>query len=84
MARLDNGETGSGLLTAAYHALARILEPDSELRELWEESDDFASWESSVQALRTALAGADRSRSRAPLRFPERSTGECPAPGSWP
>lgn len=47
-----------GLLTAAYHALARILEPDSELRELWEESDDFASWESSVKALQNALSGA--------------------------
>lgn len=46
-----------GLLTAAQHALTRILEADSELRELWEESDDFASWESSVKALQTALGG---------------------------
>lgn len=44
-----------GLLTAAQHALARILDADSELRELWEESDDFASWESSVKALQAAL-----------------------------
>ena len=47
----------SDLLAKARKALARILEPDSELWELWEESDDFESWESSVKALQSALTG---------------------------
>jgi len=43
------------LLLQASHALDRILAPDSELRELWEESDDFQTWESSVKALHSAI-----------------------------
>jgi len=43
------------LLQLAQRALARVLAPDSELRELWEESDDFAQWQSSIAALQTAL-----------------------------
>lgn len=43
------------LLFKAQQALTRILGPDSELRELWEESDDFERWSSSVKALQAAL-----------------------------
>ena len=45
------------LLSAAQAALTRILGPDSELRELWEDSDDFGNWESSIRALRSAIGG---------------------------
>lgn len=45
----------SELLSKARDALNRIMGPDSELRELWEESDDFESWESSVKALQLAV-----------------------------
>lgn len=44
------------LSVLAQRALARVLAPESELRELWEDSDDFAQWESSVVALQTATA----------------------------
>jgi hypothetical protein len=39
------------LLSKTRMALARILGPDSELRELWEESDDFSKWQASIKAL---------------------------------
>lgn len=45
----------SELLSKARDALNRIMGPDSELRELWEESDDFESWESSIKALQSAV-----------------------------
>jgi crotonobetainyl-CoA:carnitine CoA-transferase CaiB-like acyl-CoA transferase len=44
------------LLQLAQRALARVLAPESELRELWEESDHFAEWVSSVVALQSATA----------------------------
>lgn len=43
------------LLSKAQAALTRIMGPDSELRELWEESDDFQSWQSSIKALQSAF-----------------------------
>jgi hypothetical protein len=43
------------LRTKANGALTRIMGPDSELRELWEESDDFGSWESSIKALQSVV-----------------------------
>ena len=46
----------SDLLSKARDALTRIVAPDSELKELWEESDDFEVWESSIKALQSALA----------------------------
>jgi len=46
----------SDLLSKARDALTRIVGPDSELKELWEESDDFDVWESSIKALQLALA----------------------------
>lgn len=44
------------LLQLAQRALARVLAPESELRELWEETEHFAQWESSIVALQTATA----------------------------
>ena len=35
----------------ARDALARILASNSELRELWEETDDFSEWQASVAEL---------------------------------
>lgn len=46
----------SELLTKTQDALTRITGSDSELRGLWEESDDFGSWESSVKALQKAIS----------------------------
>ncbi|UJJ30514.1 DUF4259 domain-containing protein [Halopseudomonas maritima] len=43
------------LLSKTNGALVRFMGPDSELRELWEESEDFGSWESSIKALQSAL-----------------------------
>jgi hypothetical protein len=40
------------LIDKALQALDRILAEDSELRELWEESDEFDAWKTSMQALR--------------------------------
>ena len=44
------------LLQLAQRALARVLAPESELRELWEESEHFAEWEASIVALQAATA----------------------------
>ena len=41
----------------AIRVLNRIMEDDSELRGLWEESDDYAAWQQSVDALRLAMHG---------------------------
>jgi len=40
----------------AIVALDRTLAPGSDLRELWMEGDGFERWETSVQALKAALA----------------------------
>lgn len=45
----------SELLSKAQAALTRVLGEDSELRELWEDSDDLQNWESSIKALRSAM-----------------------------
>ena len=55
LAQVD-GPPPPGLFDLASRALARVLAPDSELRELWEDSDDFAAWESSITALQAAVA----------------------------
>lgn len=44
------------LVAQARLALDRTLAPGSELRELWEEVDEFERWQQSVQALKAALA----------------------------
>jgi hypothetical protein len=46
----------SALRSKAHQALSRILGPDSELKELWEESEELDSWESSVRLLQSAIA----------------------------
>ena len=45
------------LVAKALAALDRIAAPDSELRELWEESDDFVAWQAAVTDLRGRVAG---------------------------
>jgi len=40
----------------AIRALDRITAPNSELRELWEESEEFASWTAAVRDLRERLS----------------------------
>lgn len=44
------------LIAKGQAALMRILGPDSELRELWEESDDFGLWEDAVKSLQSTIA----------------------------
>lgn len=44
------------LFELATKALDRVMSPQSELREMWEESDEFAQWEASMGALRSAVA----------------------------
>jgi hypothetical protein len=39
----------------ALQALDRIVAPNSELRELWEESDEFAEWTEAIRELRGRL-----------------------------
>jgi|CXWK01.1.fsa_nt_gi hypothetical protein len=39
----------------AIRALDRIVAPDSELRELWEDSEDFAAWTDAIRELRGRL-----------------------------
>jgi hypothetical protein len=43
------------LLKRASAALDRILGADSELRELWEESDDAADWRAAIEDLRARV-----------------------------
>jgi hypothetical protein len=50
----------SALLMKAAAALERIVGPDSELQELWEESDDSYAWKQSVAALYHACGGATK------------------------
>ncbi len=47
----------ASLVSDAARAIERILGPDSELRELWEETDDFGEWQDNVGQLRSALKG---------------------------
>lgn len=43
------------LAAKAAQAIERILAPDSELRQLWEESEHYADWRASVEDLRARL-----------------------------
>jgi hypothetical protein len=43
------------LLDKAQAAIARILAENSELKELWEDSDEYDAWQESVDNLRTRL-----------------------------
>jgi hypothetical protein len=44
------------LIDKALQAIDRILGENSELRELWEDSDDFEAWKVSMQTLRERVA----------------------------
>jgi hypothetical protein len=46
----------AALIADALSAIDRILGPHSELRALWEESDDYAAWTDDVTQLRARLA----------------------------
>lgn len=50
-----NAKPSPELIVQANQALARILGPASELRELWEESQEFDTWKASIEALQAAL-----------------------------
>ena len=43
------------LLTKLVKSLRRILKPESEVREVWEETDDFDSWKASVAEIISEL-----------------------------
>ena len=45
----------SELATQARDALTRILDRNSELRELWEEAEEFPEWQATVTELRQQL-----------------------------
>lgn len=45
------------LIDKARRAIDRIMADDSELRELWDESEDALKWSDSVAALRLSLHG---------------------------
>ena len=51
------GKTTNKLLAIANLAIARILSEESELRELWEESDGGEEWMGEVQGLLQRLGG---------------------------
>ena len=44
------------LAAKAAQAIERILAPDSELRQLWEDSEHYADWRAAVDDLRARLA----------------------------
>lgn len=46
----------AALIADALSAIDRILGPQSELRQLWEETDDYAAWREDVGQLRARLA----------------------------
>lgn len=45
----------ANLRNVASEALNRILAPESELPELWEDTEDYSAWLSDVQRLRSGL-----------------------------
>lgn len=46
---------GSDIVSQATKAIDRILTPESELLELWQESDEFSDWKADVTDLRSRL-----------------------------
>jgi hypothetical protein len=55
-ARKPKAKPRADLADKAGRALDRILALDSELRQLWEESEHYADWLASVEDLRARLA----------------------------
>jgi hypothetical protein len=54
-ARKPKAKPRADLADKAGRAIERILAPDSELRQLWEESEHYADWLASVADLRSRL-----------------------------
>jgi len=54
LARVQPAPT-SDMVSQAVTAIGRILVPESELLELWQESEEFGSWISDVTGLRSRL-----------------------------
>lgn len=54
--RTVSAKPSAALIADARRALDRILGPQSELNELWEESEDHAEWIAAVRAQQAALA----------------------------
>ena len=50
-----NAQPDIALRSKALQVLARVLSKESELNELWAESDEFDEWLSSIQRLRAAI-----------------------------
>lgn len=50
-----NPSPDSKIISQAIQAIDRVLGPNSELRELWEESPEFGDWQSDVGGLRARL-----------------------------
>jgi len=48
-------EPGEALVEQATQAIDRILAEESELRELWEDTDEYAEWKNDVESLRGRL-----------------------------
>ncbi|MGO1001715.1 DUF4259 domain-containing protein [Lysobacter sp. CA196] len=46
----------AALIADALRAIDRVLGPESELRELWEETEDYAAWQADVAQLRSRLS----------------------------
>jgi hypothetical protein len=57
---------GAGVLSKAGAAIDKILGSESELNELWEESDEAELWKKSVLQLRAALIHAEQVGRRGP------------------
>lgn len=54
--KLKAAKPRADLAAKAAQAIERILAPESELRQLWEESGHYADWRASVEDLRARLA----------------------------
>nr|WP_315249915.1 DUF4259 domain-containing protein [uncultured Duganella sp.] len=55
-ARKAKAKPRADLAAKAVQAIERILSPDSELRQLWEESEHYADWRAAVEDLRARLS----------------------------
>ncbi|WP_343731317.1 DUF4259 domain-containing protein [Duganella sp.] len=54
-ARKAKARPRADLAEKAARAIERILSPDSELRQLWEDSEHYTAWRAAVEDLRTRL-----------------------------
>ncbi|MYM67031.1 DUF4259 domain-containing protein [Pseudoduganella sp. FT55W] len=54
-ARKPKAKPRADLAAKAAQAIERILSPESELRQLWEDSEHYTDWCAAVEGLRTRL-----------------------------